>query len=439
MGSESEERGAARAPTGTRDVLWPESWQFESSAARFAALVQGSGYGLLQSPTFEYSSVFRKGIGEENDVVGREMYEFADRDGKLLALRPEGTASVVRAYLQHRPTLPWKAWYATPLFRHERPQAARYRQHHQLGIEALGVADADMDVEVVWVADTFLREMGLADFSLHIGSMGDGTCRPGYVAELAAHLSAHRDELCDDHRLRLDTNPMRVLDCKRPECRGVTAGAPRLLDHLCEACAAHFDRVRAGLDALGIGYELYDRLVRGFDYYTRTTFEFASGAIDAAQNALGGGGRYDGLVEMLGGEPTPGVGFGIGLERVLIACGAEGVDLSGPPPLDAFVVDVTGGGAARDLTIALRRAGLRADRAFDGRSMKAQMKLADRSGARVALIVGPEELRAGTVLVRPLRDGAAQRQVGTADVVGAVSGEGAFSGEGASSGEREGT
>lgn len=420
MGEETAEQVALRAPTGTRDVLWPESWRFEEAAALFAGLVQGAGYGLLQSPTFEYASVFRKGIGEENDVVGREMYEFADRDGRRIALRPEGTASVVRAYLQHRPTLPWKAWYATPLFRHERPQAARYRQHHQLGIEALGVADADMDAEVIWVADTFLRGLGLSDFTLHVGSMGDGACRPGYVALLYAYLVARRGELCEEHRERLETNPMRVLDCKRPECRAVTASAPRLLDHLCEPCAAHFARVRAGLVALGVPSETDHRLVRGFDYYTRTTFEFASGAIEAAQNALGGGGRYDDLVAMLGGDPTPGVGFGIGIERVLIACEAEGVFTDGPPCLDAFVVDVAGGEAARDLTAVLRRAGLRADRAFDGRSMKAQMRLADRSGAQVALIVGPEEVRTKTVLLRPLRGEGAQRSVGTDSVVAAV-------------------
>jgi histidyl-tRNA synthetase len=420
VGGTSEERGTPRAPTGTRDILWPESWRFESAAARFAALVQGAGYGLLQSPTFEYASVFRRGIGEESDVVGREMYEFADRDGKLLALRPEGTASVVRAYVQHHPTLPWKAWYATPLFRHERPQAARYRQHHQVGIEALGVVDADLDVEVIWIADAFLRGLGLGDFTLHLGSMGDATCRPGYVTLLRDYLVAHRDELCDEHRDRLETNPMRVLDCKRPECRAVTDKAPRLIDHLCDECAAHFGRVREGLAALGVPYVIDYRLVRGFDYYTRTTFEFASSAIEAAQNALGGGGRYDGLAEMLGGDPTPGVGFGIGLERVLIACEAEGVFTEGPPHLDAFVVDVAGGGAARDLTAALRRAGLRADRAFDGRSMKAQMKLADRSGAGLALIVGPEEARRGVVVVRPLRTDGEQRSVAVGDVVSAV-------------------
>ncbi len=424
MAGGSDERGVPRAPTGTRDLLWPDSWRFEETVARFRELVEAAGYGLVQSPVFEYASVFRRGIGEDNDVVGKEMYEFRDRDGQMLALRPEGTASVVRAYVQHRPGLPWKAWYAAPLLRHERPQAARYRQHHQLGVEALGVADADLDVEVIWLAHAYLASLGLSDYALRVGSMGDATCRPAYLADLRAYLEAHRSELCEDHRERFGANPMRVFDCKRPECRAVTDGAPKLVERLCEACAAHFDRVKEGLCAFGIVYEIDAGLVRGFDYYTRTTFEFASGAIEAAQNAVCGGGRYDGLVEMLGGPPTPGVGFGMGIERVLVACDAEGVFPARPPALDAFVVDVAGGASARALTARLREVGLRADRAFDGRSMKAQMKLADRSGAAVALIVGPTEAAAGTVLVRPLRSGADgdQQPVPMASVVEAVRG-----------------
>lgn len=398
-----DQRGAARAPTGTRDVLWPDSFRFETTVARFADLVTRAGYGFLQSPVFEYSSVFRRGIGEHNDVVGKEMYEFEDRDGQMLALRPEGTASVVRAFVQHRPLVPWKAWYAAPMLRHERPQAARLRQHHQLGVEAIGVSDADLDVEVVWLADSFLGEMGLSRLELHLGTMGDATCRPAHRDALRAYLAARSDELCEEHRERYALSPLRVLDCKRPECRAATEDAPRMADYLCEPCAAHFARVRGGLDELGVGYVLDTRLVRGFDYYTRTTFEFASLAIEAAQNGICGGGRYDGLVEMLGGAATPGIGFGMGIERVLAACDAEGVSAKDAPPLDAFVVDVAGGDAARALTAELRRAGLRADRAFDARSMKAQMKLADRSGARLALIVGPAEAKAGTVVVRPLR------------------------------------
>jgi histidyl-tRNA synthetase len=403
-----------------RDVLWPESARWEAFVATFATLVESAGYGLVQTPVVEDASVFRRGIGEANDVVGKEMYEFADRDGTLLALRPEGTASVVRAYLQNRPVLPWKAWYVTPMFRHERPQAGRYRQHHQVGIEGLGALDADLDVEVIWLADRFFRSLGLARYGLAINSMGDWQCRPAYVALLADYLRAHATELCQDHAGRIEANPMRVLDCKRPECRAVTEGVPRLVEHLCDDCAAHFTRVRAGLDALGVAATLDHRLVRGFDYYTRTTFEFSSAAIEAAQNGIGGGGRYDGLAEAMGGPATPGVGFGIGIERVLLACDAEGCFAVEAAPLDAYVIDVVDGSVARELSVALRDAGLRVDRGFDQRSLKAQLKVADRSGARVALIVGPAEASAGTVTVRPLRGGGEQRAVPNAEVAEVV-------------------
>ncbi len=417
MGDESL---AARAPTGTHDVLYPESTRWEALLAAFAAQVEAAGYGLAHTPIFEDVRVFRRGTGEGSDVVGKEMYEFEDRGGRALALRPEGTAPLVRAYVQHRPPLPWKAWYATPAFRYERPQAGRYRQHHQLGVEVLGVEDADLDVEVVWLADRFYRTLGLSSFDLRINSMGDAVCRPAYLDLLRGYLADRREELCPEHRDRLGANPLRVLDCKRDDCRRATADAPPLIDHLCEPCRAHFDRVRTGLATLDVPYQIDNRLVRGFDYYTRTTFEFSSTALESAQNGIGGGGRYDGMVEMLGGPPTPGIGFGLGIERILLACDAEGVFAVDPVPLDAFVVDTTGGGAARDLTAELRRSGLRADRAFDGRSLKSQMKAADRSGARVALIVGPDELAAGTVTVRPLRGDGEQRLVRQADVVEAV-------------------
>ncbi len=411
---------AARAPSGTHDVLWPESTRWESLLASFAREVEGAGYGLAHTPIFEDARVFRRGIGEGSEVVGKEMYEFEDRGGRLLALRPEGTAPMVRAFVQNRPPLPWKAWYATPAFRYERPQAGRYRQHHQLGVEALGPADPDLDVEVVALAAGFFGTLGLTSIVLRMNSMGDGTCRPAYLDLLRAFLLARHDELCKEHRDRIDTNPLRVLDCKRPECIATTADAPSLADHLCDDCRAHFDRVREGLSALGVEYRLDHRLVRGFDYYTRTTFEFSSEALESAQNGVGGGGRYDGLVEMLGGPPTPGIGFGIGIERLLLSCDAEGVYPVSPEPLDAFVVDVVDGSTARDLTARLRRAGLRADRAFDNRTMKAQLRAADHSGARIALIVGPDEVAEGTVSLKPLRGDGEQRIVRAADVVDAV-------------------
>jgi histidyl-tRNA synthetase len=411
-----DETAPARAPSGTHDVLWPESTRWESVLAIFAGHVERAGYGLAHTPIFEDVRVFRRGIGEGSDVVGKEMYEFVDRGGRTLALRPEGTAPMVRAFVQHRPPLPWKAWYATPAFRYERPQAGRYRQHHQIGVEALGTPDADLDVEVVSMADGFFRSVGLTSFTLRLNSMGDGVCRPAYLDLLRAFLDERRDKLCAEHSERLEANPLRALDCKRPECLAATADAPALVDHLCEPCRQHFERVCGGLSALGVPFVLDHRLVRGFDYYTRTTFEFASEALETAQNGIGGGGRYDGLVEMLGGPPTPGIGFGIGIERLLMACDAEGVFPVDPVPLDAFVVDVTGGESARDLSAALRRQGLRVDRAFDERSMKSQLKSADRSGALVAVIVGPDELEAGTVSLRPLRGAGTQHTVPRSEV-----------------------
>jgi len=323
--------------------------------------------------------------------------------------------------VQHHPVPPWKAWYVAPSFRHENPQQGRYRQHYQLGVEALGPADPDLDVEVVSLAHDFFAGLGLRQVTLKLHSMGDGTCKPGYVALLGSFLAERADQLCPAHRARHLENPLRVLDCKTAECRAATEDAPHFLDHLCDPCAAHFARVCAGLDALDVRYEIDHRLVRGFDYYTRTTFEFAADALDAAQNGVGGGGRYDGLVELLGGDATPGIGFGIGVERVLLACDAEGVFSTDAAvesePLHAYVIDTAGGEAAVTLTAELRRAGLRADRAFDGRSMKSQIKSADRSGALVALVVGPQEVAEGTVGLRPLRADEEQRSVPRAAIV----------------------
>jgi histidyl-tRNA synthetase len=406
-----EESGPVQAPRGTRDVLWPESWRWEQLVARFAQLAQRAGFGLVLNPMFEDVRVFRRGIGDDSEVVGKEMYEFEDRGGRRLALRPEGTASVVRAFVQHRPPLPFKAWYVTPAFRYERAAAGRYRQHHQVGVEALGTDDPDLDVEVVTLATSVTEILGLRHVELSLNSMGCGDCRPGYLALLLAHLDDHRDALCDEHRDRYRSNPLRVLDCKTPACRAATAQAPWLVDSLDEPCAVHFARVRAGLDAIGVAYRLEPRLVRGFDYYTRTTFELAAEALEAAQNAVGGGGRYNGLVEQLGGPPTPGIGFGMGIERLLLACDAEGVAGDPTPAPEIFVVDLTGGEVARDLVAELRRAGLFAERAYDGRSMKAQLKLADRSGAALTAIVGADEVAAGEVTLRWMRGGSDQRRV----------------------------
>jgi len=376
----------------------------------FARRVGQAGFGLVVGPLLEDVAVFQR-VGPATDIVRKEMYELTDRGGRHLALRPEGTAAVVRAYLQHRPPLPFKAWYASPHFRYERAQAGRYRQHHSLGVEALGTADPALDVEVVELAWRFVTgDVGLAGVEVVVGSLGDGLCRPAYLAALARHLAARRHELCPDHAERAEASPLRVLDCRRPACREATADAPRLLDALCPACAEHFAAVRAGLDAAGVAHRVDPRLVRGLDYYTRTLFELPAAALPGAQSAVGGGGRYDDLAEALGGPATPGMGFGLGIERLLLAADAEGSNPVPAPAVAVWVVDVTGGDEASALARELRAAGIGCDRSFDHRSMRAQLRAADRAGARVAVLVGDRERAGGVATVRDLATGD-QREV----------------------------
>ena len=410
-----------QAPKGTQDVLPPDSDRWQALIAAFATHVGRAGYGLLQSPMFEEMGVFSR-VGEGTDVVRKEMYDFVDKGGRHIALRPEGTASVVRAYVQHRPMTPWKVWYAAPSFRYERSQANRFRQHHQLGIEALGPDDPDLDVEVVALLHDFYRSLGLRHVELVLNSIGTPADRSLYIDRLRSFLVGRIGELAPDDQEKVEAHPMRVLDSKREQSRVVVADAPLIIDNLSPEAAAHFERVRRGLAALGIGFRIEPRLVRGLDYYTHTAFEFQSAEIGGAQNTIGGGGRYDGLAEALGGPATPGIGFGSGIERILATCDAEGVFGAPQPGVDVFVVDVTGGEAARDLTFELRRAGIATDRSFAGeagasRSMKAQMKGADRSGAALAVIIGEDELAAGTATVRDLRGEAGQTALSRTDLV----------------------
>ncbi len=390
-----------RAPKGTQDVLPPESARWEALVAVFASMAGRFGYGLIQSPMFEDIGVFER-IGEGTDVVAKEMYEFEDKGGRRVALRPEGTAPVARAYVEHRPPVPWKVWYATPAFRYEQPQAGRLRQHHQVGVECIGSADPDVDVEVIALGHSYLSALGLRDWRLALNFMGTPADRAAYAGVLQAWLRRRTDELSPDDAAKVESHPLRVLDSKRDATRAVLGDAPRMAEHLDAASATHGERVQAGLRALGIEFELDDVLIRGLDYYTHTLFEFQSSALGNAQSTILGGGRYDGLIEQLGGPPTPGIGFGSGIERTLLTCDAEGVFGDASRALDAFVVDVTDGSAAVVLTHALRGAGISADRAFDARSMKAQMKAAGRSSARLALIVGEQEVADGTVTVRDL-------------------------------------
>ncbi len=411
-----------QAPRGTRDILAPDSARLRALVDAFATAAELGGYGQVISPMFEQIEVFQR-VGEATDIVSKEMYRFRDPGDRRLALRPELTASLARAFVQHRPALPWKAWYEGPQFRYEKPQAGRFRQFHQVGAELFGSDDPQADVDVIALAWRFCGGLGLRQLRLVVNSLGDRADRARYLAALAAYFEGRAGELSAQGRETLGRNPLRLLDSKRPADRAVTAAAPAIEDFWSPAAAEHFAAVLGGLEALRIPFERNARLVRGLDYYSRTAFELASDALDGAQDAVGGGGRYDGLVANLGGPDTPGVGFALGVDRLLLACDAEDTFPAPPGAAQAFVVDVTGGREATLLAEELRRAGIRTERAFDGRSMKAQMKAADRSGAGWALLVGPDELADGAVSLRRMRGHeaaeapeSAQRQIRRADV-----------------------
>ncbi len=407
-----------RAPKGTRDIIAPESSRRRALVDAFARQAELAGFGEVVSPIFEDLGVFKR-LGEATDVVTKEMFDFFDKGEppQHLALRPELTASICRAYAEHRPVPPWKVWYEGPQFRYEQPQAGRYRQFTQVGVEILGADDPQADIDVIALAWRFYESLGLRQVRLLLNSLGDPSCRPAYLDALRTYLHDNLQALSAQSQVTLERNPLRVLDSKRPEDQPIIDAAPLMADYLSDDTAAHFEAVRRGLDRLGIPYEISPRLVRGLDYYTRTTFEFAADALVSAQNAAGGGGRYDGLVENLGGPATPGIGFALGVDRILLACDAEGVFANPASVVQVFVVDVTGGDQALQLCDSLRAASIGADRSYGGRSMKAQMKVADRSGARFAVIVGEDEVAAGEVTLRDLRGTAQQRRVAVDQLV----------------------
>ncbi|MGB0114900.1 MAG: histidine--tRNA ligase [Ilumatobacteraceae bacterium] len=407
---------AFQTSPGMRDILPPESARWRRFTSVFADVVERAGYGQLITPLLEDLGVFTR-IGDATDVVTKEMYDFVDKGERHIALRPEMTASVCRAFAEHRPTTPWKIFYSGSNFRYEKPQRGRYRQFDQVGIEVLGADDPNLDVEVIALAWEFYRSLGLQQVTLIVNSLGEPDDRAAYVEALREHFTAAGDALSEQSRATLERNPLRVLDSKREFDAPVIASAPQIADFHSPEAAEHFAAVQAGLRALDIPFTVESKLVRGLDYYRRTIFEFQGGTLDSAQNALGGGGRYDGLVEALGGPATPGVGFALGVDRTLLACDDEGVFGAEPVALDAFVVDVTGGLQAVGITAELRAAGLAADRGFDNRSMKAQMKLANRSGAANAVIVGDDELVAGTVVVKTKQFGLDQVTISRTDLV----------------------
>jgi histidyl-tRNA synthetase len=397
-----------QAPRGMRDVLPGEVERWQALEGRIHDLAARHGFREIRTPVVEHTEVFQRTVGEATDMVEKEMYTFADRAGRSLSLRPEGTAAVMRAYLEHglrQQPQPAKFYYIAPMFRYDRPQKGRYRQHTQFGAEIIGSPHPGADAAVLALPIRLMQSLGLTDVEVHLNSVGDATCRPRFLAALRAYFRPRADELCEDCRRRLERNPLRVLDCKREGCHRVARGAPSSIDYLCDACAVHFEGVRRYLDLLGVRYTVDPSIVRGLDYYTRTAVEVFSGGL-GAQNAMFGGGRYDGLAEQLGGSATPGVGFGFGIDRLLMGLGERVVPLDRQPQVMVTTIGEEAARRAVQVADGLRGAGLRVETDLLGRDLRAQLKHADRIGVRYAVLLGDDELRAGTVVIREMASGA---------------------------------
>ncbi len=401
-----------KAPRGMQDILPDEIPRWQYVEARMREVARRYGYREIRTPVVEHTEVFQRGVGAGTDIVEKEMYTFEDRGHRSLSLRAEGTAPVMRAFLEHNlgaAGLPVRVYYICPIFRYDRPQAGRYRQHMQFGAEVIGSSEPAADAEVLSLAVRALQSVGLARVELHINSVGDAVCRPRYVEVLRDYFRQRLGEMCDDCRQRFEISPLRLLDCKRDQ--QIARGAPSILRYLCAECRAHFEGVQALLSAMEIPYQVDTSIVRGLDYYTRTAAEVFSGTL-GAQNAMFGGGRYDGLAEQLGGWPTPGVGFGIGLERVLLVLAQEGIALPGEPRPDVFIATAGPEGAlpaAKSLPLVLadrlRREGLAVVVDVMARGLRAQMKQADRLGAAFVLLLGDEEITRGAAVLREMATG----------------------------------
>ncbi|WP_031078283.1 histidine--tRNA ligase [Streptomyces sp. NRRL S-118] len=400
-----------QAPKGTYDLLPPRSATFLAVREAIAVPLRASGYGYVETPGFENVELFARGVGESTDIVTKEMYAFETKGGDKLALRPEGTASVLRAALEanlHRQgNLPVKLWYSGSYYRYEQPQAGRYRHFSQVGAEAIGAEDPALDAELIILADQAYRSLGLSEFRILLNSLGDKECRPVYREALQGFLRGL--DLDEDTRRRAEINPLRVLDDKRAEVQKQLGGAPLLRDYLCDACKAYHEEVRALLTAAGVAFEDDEKLVRGLDYYTRTTFEFVHDGL-GSQSAVGGGGRYDGLSEMIGGPALPSVGWALGVDRTVLALEAEGIALDLPAATSVYAVPL--GEEARrvlfGIVTELRRAGVAADFSFGGRGLKGAMKNANRSGARYAVVAGERDLADGVVQLKDMESGEQQ-------------------------------
>jgi histidyl-tRNA synthetase len=396
-----------QAPKGVAEYVPPGSDAFLTVREALCEPARRSGYQYVELPIFEDTTLFVRGVGESTDVVSKEMYTFDDRGGRSISLRPEGTAGVIRSTIEHsldRGQLPVKLWYAGPFFRAERPQRGRYRQFFSVGLEAIGSEDPALDAEVIALANEGFHSLGLRDFRLDLTSLGDANCRPAYRAMLQEFLADL--DLDSQTRARALINPLRVLDDKRQSVMDQVVDAPLMIDHLCQSCGEHFAAVKSYLDVLGISYALAPRLVRGLDYYTRTTFEFSHARL-GAQSAIGGGGRYDGLMAKLGGQDLSGIGFGLGVDRTLLAVESEEIELPRRNPLAVFIVPIGPGAKNRAVEMAaqFRASGLAVDIAYGDRALKAAMKSADRSGAHFSVVIGERDLAQNTGELKDMKSG----------------------------------
>ncbi len=401
-----------KAVKGTQDILPADSAEIQFVEQTVLRIGERFGFCEMRTPVFEHTELFQRGVGDTTDVVQKEMYTFEDKGGRSITLRPEGTAGAVRAFLEHglfNEALPQKISYLTSCYRYEKPQAGRLREFHQFGVENFGASEPSADAELIGVAQTIFDALEVKDIELEINSIGCPACRKQYHAALKSYFEAHKDELCGTCLERLDKNPMRILDCKSPVCAAIAAEAPVVLDYLCDACKAHFDGVRAHLDAMMIPYTVNPRIVRGLDYYTRTVFEFVSHSI-GAQGTVCGGGRYDGLVEELGGPHTPALGFGMGLERLLMMMRSQGVAFPQRDPCALYIAAMGEKAAleASAIAYALRGADLTVETDACARSLKAQMKYAGKIGAQYTVVLGDNELEKGVYTVKNMQTGETQ-------------------------------
>jgi len=398
-----------KAPRGTQDVLPSDSHKWQSVEQTALSVARDFGYRELRTPVFEHTELFHRSVGETTDVVQKEMYTFTDKGDRSVTLRPEGTAGAARALLEHglhTEALPVKICYLTSCYRYEKPQAGRLREFHQFGVECFGAAQPQADAEVISLAHTLLQALGVTGVKLHLNSIGCPTCRAKYHAALKAYFESHVDTLCGTCRERLDRNPMRILDCKSPVCHELAEQAPVMLDYLCDECSDHFEKVKACLTAAELPFEVDPHIVRGLDYYTRTVFEFVSDAL-GSQAVVCGGGRYDGLIEELGGNHLPSLGFGMGIERLLMILEAKGAPMPDAPRPELYLAPMGEKAVAACFAIAsrLREGGVAVETDLTGRGLKAQMKYADKLGARYTVVVGEDELASGSAKLKDMTTG----------------------------------